>query len=102
MVSDDCAVACPDTLDDDFLRQLGRLGVGIIPASTDEVGSLGANLLSLGDSRLVAPAGNDRLNAILAACGFDMIPVELDQFTRCGGGAHCLTMPLARGDARQA
>ena len=96
MVSRDCAVACTSALADDFLARLGRLGIGIIPATIEEVGSLGANLLSLGEGRLLAPNGNDRLNAILTACGFDVMPLELDQFTRCGGGAHCLTMPLAR------
>jgi N-dimethylarginine dimethylaminohydrolase len=96
MVSPDCAVACTAALDDALLARLGRLGIGIIPASIEEVGALGANLLSLGDGRLVAPDGNDRLNAMLTACGFEIIPVTLDQFTRCGGGAHCLTMPLAR------
>lgn len=96
MVSDECAVACTEFLEEDLLRRLGALGIGIIPASRDEVPSLGANLLSLGDNRLVTPADNVRLNAILAASGFDLILVELDQFTRCGGGAHCLSMPLAR------
>lgn len=96
MVSRDCAVACPEALEDDFLRSLGRLGIGIIPAATEEVAALGANLLSLGEGRLLAPAGSQRLNGILARCGFEVISVDLDQFTRCGGGAHCLTMPLAR------
>ena len=96
MASDDCAVACTGALEDDFLARLGRLGIGIIPASAEEVGGLGANLLSLGKGRLVAPVRNERLNAILASCGFEVIALDLDQFTRCGGGAHCLTMPLAR------
>ena len=96
MVSARCAVACPEALEDDFLGRLGELGIGIIPASIEEVGTLGVNLLSLGDGRLLVPAGNDRLNAILAGCGFEVIAMELDQFTLCGGGAHCLTMPLAR------
>jgi N-dimethylarginine dimethylaminohydrolase len=96
MVSSDCAVACTAALEDALLARLGRLGIGIIPASIEEVGALGANLLSLGDGRLVAPARNGRLNAMLTASGFEIIPVALDQFTRCGGGAHCLTMPLAR------
>jgi len=96
MVSGDCAVACSAVLEDDLLATLGRLGIGIIPASVEEVVSLGANLLSLGKARVVAPAGNDRLNSILASAGLEVIAVELDQFTRCGGGAHCLTMPLAR------
>ena len=96
MVSEECAVACPDALEDDFLARLGRLGFGIIPATPDEVGNLGANLLSLGKGRIISPARNERLNTILACSGFDVIPLELDQFTRCGGGPHCLTMPLAR------
>jgi N-dimethylarginine dimethylaminohydrolase len=101
MVSNDCAVACPEALEDDFLAALGRLGIGLIPATTAEVASLGANLLSLGAGRLLAPAGNGRLNAILADCGFALTSVALDQFTRCGGGAHCLTMPLARDRAER-
>ena len=96
MISPDCAVACTATLPDDLLARLGGLGIGIVPASLDEVGSLATNLLSLGEKRLLVAAGDGRLNAILAACGFEIIAVELDQFTRCGGGAHCLTMPLAR------
>lgn len=96
MVSADCAVACPEALDDEFLNHLGRLGIGVIPASLDEVASLGANLLSLGRRRLLAPAGNDRLNFMLEQAGFLVGTVEIDQFTRCGGGVHCLTMPLAR------
>lgn len=96
MVSDDCAVACRDALDEDFLARLGRLGVAVVPASMAEVASLGANLLSLGGGRLVTPADNGRLNHVLADRGFELLPVALDQFTRCGGGAHCLTMPLAR------
>jgi N-dimethylarginine dimethylaminohydrolase len=96
MVSGDCAVACPEALGDDLLGQLGRLGIGLIPASLDEVADLGANLLSLGGNRLLAPAGNDRLNGMLAQAGFSVGTIEVDQFTRCGGGIHCLTMPLAR------
>ena len=26
----------------------------------------------------------------------DLVPLDVSQFTRCGGGIHCLTMPLAR------
>ena len=96
MLSDDCALACPEALSDDFRAQLGRLGIGIIPALRDEVAALGANLLSLGGGRLLAPACNRRLNRILERSGFEVVAVDIDQFTRCGGGVHCLTLPLAR------
>jgi N-dimethylarginine dimethylaminohydrolase len=96
MLSPDCAVACPGALGSGLGARLGSLGVGIIPATLDEVADLGANLLCLGDKRVLAPAHNGQLNTILGRSGFEVIPVEVDQFTRCGGGLHCLTMPLAR------
>jgi N-dimethylarginine dimethylaminohydrolase len=96
MVSDECAVACTAALDDAFLGEIARLQIGIIPATAREVSRLGANLLSLGDGRIVAPADNGPLNRILERSGFEVIAVEIDQLTRCGGGVHCLTLPLAR------
>jgi N-dimethylarginine dimethylaminohydrolase len=96
MVSRDCAVACPIALGSELRTELGRLGIGIIPATVEEVGRLGANLLCLGEGRILAPVDNGQLNAILGRSGFEVITVDVDQFTRCGGGLHCLTMPLAR------
>ena len=96
MAGDGCAVICPAALEEGFVNRLRKLGLDLIEASTDEVARLGVNLLSLGGRRVVAAAGGNRLNAILAKRGFEVIPVEIDQFTRCGGGPHCLTMPLAR------
>lgn len=96
MLSDDCAAAFPQALPDALLAQLGRFGIGIIPASAQEVAALGCNLLSLGGGRLIGPADNVRFNRMLRQSGFEVIAVDVDQFTRCGGGIHCLTMPLAR------
>ena len=96
MVADRVAVVCPEALEDTLLARLGELGIELVTASVEEVGQLGANLLSLGDGRVVAASGSGRIAAILASRGLDVIEVDIDQFTRCGGGPHCLTMPLAR------
>jgi arginine deiminase len=96
MLDRDRAVARVEGLDSDFLLELQALGVSIIPSRFDEVQKLGSNLLSLGGGRLVSPADNERVNAELEQLGYRVIRVEIDQFTRCGGGMHCLTMPLAR------
>lgn len=101
MLSDSCAVALTDALGDRLLDRLAGLGIGIIPASAGEAAGLGANLLSLGRNRIVTPGDNHRLNHILRMSGFTLIEVEIDQFTRCGGGVHCLTLPLAREPDRQ-
>ena len=96
MVSPGRAVACLETLEDGFVDLMEENGIELIPAARDEVEKLGANLLSLGGERVVASAGNDRLNRMLVRFGYELIEVEIDQFARCGGGVHCLTLPLAR------
>jgi N-dimethylarginine dimethylaminohydrolase len=96
MVSPGRAVACLETLGEGLTDRLEEHGIETIPATLGEVERLGANLLSLGGNRVVVPAGNGRLNGMLARYGYELIEVEIDQFARCGGGVHCLTLPLAR------
>jgi N-dimethylarginine dimethylaminohydrolase len=96
MVDRNCAVACADELEPGFIKELDALGTLVVPASRAEVRKLGANLFSLGQRRVLSPAGNDRVAAELRRLGYRVIQIEIDQFTRCGGGIHCLTMPLAR------
>ena len=90
------AVACVDALEPEFLAQVQELGIELIDVTVSEVQRLGGNLLSLGDRRVVSSADNRRINALLERRGYKVVRVEIDQFTRCGGGMHCLTMPLAR------
>ena len=89
-------MACLETLEPGFAATMAGLGIELIPATPGEVDRLEANLLSLGGRRVVAPAGDTRINGALRRRGFELIEVEIDQFVRCGGGVHCLTMPLAR------
>jgi N-dimethylarginine dimethylaminohydrolase len=90
------AVACVDVLDPDFVAELRALDIDLVPVTYEEVQKLGGNLLSLGDGRVCSSADNLRVNEALKQLGYKVIAVEIDQFTRCGGGIHCLTMPLAR------
>lgn len=96
MVSRDQAVACVDALEPAFLDRVRGLGISLLPVTHDEVERLGANMLSLGGGRLLSSAENRRVNAALERLGFTVTALDIDQFTRCGGGMHCLTMPLSR------
>lgn len=96
LVSSRRAVACLGSLESGFEARMAGLGIELIPVAPDEVDRLEANLLSLGGCRIVAPAGETRINRLLRRLGHDLIEVEIDQFVRCGGGVHCLTMPLSR------
>lgn len=96
MVGEDLALACTDVLSDQFLGEIAARGIETIAVSYKESRALGCNILALGDRRVLASADNGRVNALLRARGYAVETVEIDQFTRCGGGVHCLTMPLAR------
>lgn len=96
LISSDCAVACLESLEPGIAHTMAGLGIELIPATPGEVDRLEANLLSLGGNRVVTPAGDTRINGELRRRGFEPIEVEIDQFVRCGGGVHCLTMPLGR------
>jgi N-dimethylarginine dimethylaminohydrolase len=96
LVSRHRAVACLETLESGFEATMAGLGIELLAVTPDEVDRLEANLLSLGGCRIVAPAGETRINRLLRNLGHDVIEAEIGQFVRCGGGVHCLTMPLAR------
>lgn len=96
LIDDGLAVACVDVLDDAFLATLSRLGIRLIPATYKELRRLGCNLLSLGDRRVVTAKTAPRLDALLTGLGYRVIPIDLSEFVKCGGGVHCLTQPIAR------
>ena len=96
MVREDLALACTDVLSDEFLATLDRLGIATIPVTYKEAARLGCNILALGRDRIVSSSDNERVNALLTARGLAVDTVDVSQFTHCGGGIHCLTMPLAR------
>jgi N-dimethylarginine dimethylaminohydrolase len=96
MVDRDLAVACTDMLDPAFIARVEGKGIDLLPVPYRDVRQLGCNLLSLGGKRVVTAGTCSRLDAQLAERGYRSIAVDLSEFTMCGGGVHCLTMPLRR------
>ncbi len=94
-LSGDQALACIDVLDDGFLAALAGEGIDLLPVSYKAARRLGCNVLALGDGRILAAKGAG-LTGTLPAEGYRITELELDEFTSCGGGVHCLTLPLAR------
>jgi N-dimethylarginine dimethylaminohydrolase len=90
------AMACTDVLEDGLLTTLSGLGTDLMPVSYKEARRLGCNLLALGQRRVVTAGTCSRVDAQLAERGYRAIAVDLSEFILCGGGVHCLTMPLQR------
>lgn len=96
MVDHGLALACVDKLQPEFLALLDGLGIELLAVTPREVAALGCNVLSLGGKRIVSAGSAPRLDSLLRGRGFEVTGVDLDEFTQCGGGVHCLTMPLSR------
>lgn len=96
MIDTDRAIACVDVLERSFVDTLRSLGIDLIAATREEARELACNVVSLGARRIVSSTNQHRLNGVLGSLGYQVIEAAIDQFTRCGGGIHCLTLPLAR------
>lgn len=96
MVSPDEAIACVDLLDRDFVTQVEAQGINILPVSPQMAATLGCNIFSLGERHIVASQGSTEVIALLRDAGYRVTEVDVSEFTACGGGIHCLTMPLRR------
>jgi N-dimethylarginine dimethylaminohydrolase len=90
------AVACAEALDGAFADKIESLGIEIVLVEREELDTLGCNVLALGRRRILSSGTAPRVDAALRRRGFTVTTVTLDEFTQCGGGVHCLTMPLSR------
>ena len=97
MLDRDLALGCIEKLDSAFLEEISRLGIQIVPVRTEEISTLGCNILALGGRRIISSGSAPRVDEAMRQLGFDVLTATLDEFTQCGGGVHCLTMPLRRG-----
>ncbi len=90
------ALACVDVLDDAFLAAVEARGITLLPVSYKEARGLGCNILSIDSRTILMGAGHDDVAARISAAGFQGVALDVSQFAACGGGIHCMTMPLRR------
>ena len=76
---------------------LGSLDLELVEVSYRDVMELGANVMSLGDGKVLSTAAAKELNERLRAQGLTVYDPDLWPFTMGGGGPHCLAQPLRRG-----
>ncbi|WP_163539545.1 arginine deiminase family protein [Gracilibacillus sp. YIM 98692] len=69
----------------------------LIEVSDDEQFTLGTNVLSLGDQRIISLPENKQVNQALRDRGYYVIEVPFSEIIKSGGSFRCCTMPLERG-----
>jgi N-dimethylarginine dimethylaminohydrolase len=96
MVAPGLALVCEEALPRDFLQFLDSHHISRIPVSYRAAMALQANVLALGDGRVISPEGHTIVNNALRAEGLEVIAPDLSELVKGGGSAHCLTQPMRR------
>jgi N-dimethylarginine dimethylaminohydrolase len=87
---------CEEGLPPGFAKYLRDAGWKMLPVPLDAVLQTGCNVLALGDDRVLSFAENPNVNEMLKAEGFTVLAPHLREFTKMGGGPHCLTFEVQR------
>jgi N-dimethylarginine dimethylaminohydrolase len=85
-----------DGLPASYVQFLKDRGWRLIPLPEEQVMRTGCNVLALGDGRILSFAENETVNRMLGAEGFTVLAPPLREFTKMGGGPHCLTFEVQR------
>ncbi|MBU9722836.1 MULTISPECIES: dimethylarginine dimethylaminohydrolase family protein [Bacillaceae] len=68
----------------------------LINVSKEEQFTLGTNVLSIGDKKIISLPVNTNVNEQLRSRGFEVIEVDITEIIKSGGSFRCCTMPIKR------
>jgi N-dimethylarginine dimethylaminohydrolase len=69
----------------------------LIEVSEDEQFTLGTNVLSIGNKKILSLPINKQVNQNLRNRGFEVIEVDISEIIKSGGSFRCCTLPILRG-----
>jgi N-dimethylarginine dimethylaminohydrolase len=69
----------------------------LIEVSEDEQFTLGTNVLSIGNKKILSLPINKQVNQNLRKRGFEVIEVDISEIIKSGGSFRCCTLPILRG-----
>jgi N-dimethylarginine dimethylaminohydrolase len=96
VVAEKLCLYSPDGLPFAYGTLLKDRGWRMLEVPLAEVMKTGCNVLALGDGKVLSFEENPVVNQMLEAEGFEILAPPLREFTKMGGGPHCLTFELQR------
>ena len=95
ILSEDEALIFPGEIDEDKLKILSSR-YNLIEVSEEEQATLGTNVLSIGNKRVLSLPINKEVNKKLKDRGYQVIEVDISEIIKSGGAFRCCTMPILR------
>lgn len=71
----------------------------LIEVSKEEQFTLGTNVLSIGDQKILSLPVNQNVNSQLRNKGFEIIEVDITEIIKSGGSFRCCTLPILREES---
>ncbi|UOQ45336.1 arginine deiminase family protein [Halobacillus salinarum] len=91
------AVIYPEAFNKQDVERLSK-EFSLIPVSTEEQFTMGTNVLSIGNRKVISLPQNKEINEKLMENGFHVIEADLSEIIKSGGSFRCCTLPLNRQD----
>ena len=82
----------PNALDADSQARVKKLGADLISIDREESRLLACNSMALNSNVIVSTIHAPKFHKALEKAGFDVMPLDLSEFAKSGGGAKCLTL----------
>lgn len=82
----------PSGMDEESRKRIENLGVDLIAIDEDEARNLACNSMALGDDLVFSTYNAPKFHKKLKNAGFKVVPLDLSEFAKSGGGAKCMTL----------
>jgi N-dimethylarginine dimethylaminohydrolase len=95
---DDLLAYVPSAMSDDSQERVKALGAKLIEIDRDEARLLACNSMSISGNVILSTKNAPKFHDALSKEGFDIIPLDLSEFAKSGGGAKCLTLEAYKSE----
>ena len=89
------ALIFPDALDQKVVDRLSKM-YNLIEVSDSEQFSMGTNVLSIGQNRVLSLPVNIDVNHQMRQRGYEVLEVDFSEIIKSGGSFRCCSMPIVR------
>lgn len=89
------ALIFPDALDQKVVDRLSKM-YNLIEVSESEQFSMGTNVLSIGQNRVLSLPVNIDVNHQMRQRGYEVLEVDFSEIIKSGGSFRCCSMPIVR------
>ncbi|MFX0563723.1 hypothetical protein C6Y01_03580 [Bacillus sp. NMCC46] len=101
ILSHDEILIYPEAFKKEDLHLL-KMHYDLIEISEQEQFTLGPNVLSIGQKKVISLPINQQTNAALTAHGYTVIEVDFSEIIKSGGSFRCCTLPIRRSSTKKA